>query len=637
VLLNGRRLPGWSDYFPIRKYAMHSSNRRILLYRQAFLAGTLLLAAQQVLAQDLLNDNPTYSPFNLELRQIVQMPAGQHNIISMTTRLGDPRLYVATQQGSIFAVNQNPTGLGTLSLFFNATNTAAGGVSMTNGNQTFVTQGGLQSFAFHPDFDHLGTPGYGKVFATMVRAHSDSADFLGNSPHGPSADSVLAEWTYDHETGTFSNFRELFRVNLPKEDHMIKQARFNPYSKPGDEDYGLLYLTHGDSNSQESLPGNYPQLLSNALGKMLRIDPLDPDGAGGQRYSIPAANPFAASSDPTVLKEIYAYGFRNPHTFSFNQDDEGNVRILIGDIGRANVEEVNLAVAGGNFGWPLREGTFVHLQNPDNAPNDGYIDGVAALPAGEANLGYSYPVAQYDHNAATGAINTGDSIASGFVIRNGSDPNLENHFIFNNFPDHNGFVYHTDLGEMLGAVTELDPDDPARDEPSELTQAVLHKLRLALDHDQNPSTPAIVYDDYSALISGLPASTTDRNDARYGEGVFGEMYMSTKKSGGRIYLVTNSVPLSGDFNHDRVVDAADYTVWRDSLDSTGYHLAADANGDAKVDGADYDVWKSHFGESWGAAGSGAGTFAVPEPAAAALVLFGCVVLSVIRGGRRFTH
>ena len=229
-------------------------------------------------------------------------------------------------------------------------------------------------------------------------------------------------------------------------------------------------------------------------------------------------------------------------------------------------------------------------------------------------------------------VSSGNSIASGFVIRNGSDPNLHNQLVFNNFPVHDGTVYHADFDEMLDAVTELDPHDPDRDEPSELTQALLHKLHLALDHDNNPLTAAQIFDDFSTLISGNPASTTDRNDARYGEGVFGEMYISTKQGGGRIYLVTNSVPLPGDFNKDRVVDEADYTVWRDSLGETGYHLAADGNGDGKVDAADYDVWKSHFGETWPGAGSGSGaaSIAVPEPAAAIMLAIALASFAVRR-------
>jgi len=604
---------------------MHHSSGRIVCFGVALTIGALSVASQTA-AQDLLNDNPTYSPFNLELRPYVTMPSGSANIISMTTRLGDNKLYVTTQEGNIHAVAPNANGTGTLSTWFDINTT---GISLSGSSG----QLGLQSIAFHPQFDQPGTPGYGKFYTTMLRSVSsgESAFYLGDSPRGSTvnADGVLAEWSYDHESSTFGSFRELFRVKMPVYDHPIKQARFNPYSQPGDEDYGLLYVTHGDSAEQHS-PGDFPQLLGNALGKMIRIDPLDPDGDGSARYSIPATNPFADSVEPNLLKELYAYGFRNPHNFSFNRDDNGDVHILVGNIGRANVEEIELALPGNNYGWPKREGTFVEKQIPNSDPNAGYITGVDPLPANEVDFDYSFPIAQFDHNTTPGQIASGTSIASGHVIRNGSDPNLENQLIFSNFSQNLSFAYHADFDEMLAAVTKLDADDLNRDEPSELTQAPVHLLHLALDHDNDPNTPVQIYDDFNSLLG------QGRNDTRFGEGVFGEMFISTKYSGGLIYLVTNSVPLLGDFNQDRVVNAADYTVWRNSYNVTGYHLAADANGDAKVDAADYDIWKSHFGETWGS-GGGAGSLAIPEPACGALFVLAWILLSFRRVHRSTIH
>jgi autotransporter-associated beta strand protein len=52
----------------------------------------------------------------------------------------------------------------------------------------------------------------------------------------------------------------------------------------------------------------------------------------------------------------------------------------------------------------------------------------------------------------------------------------------------------------------------------------------------------------------------------------------------------------GDFNGDGLVDAVDYTVWRNSLGQFGSALAADANGDGGVNALDYRNWKSHYGE-----------------------------------------
>jgi hypothetical protein len=76
--------------------------------------------------------------------------------------------------------------------------------------------------------------------------------------------------------------------------------------------------------------------------------------------------------------------------------------------------------------------------------------------------------------------------------------------------------------------------------------------------------------------------------------------------------VSMALFLDGDYNHDGVVDAADFTVWRDSLGQQGPELAADGNHNSVVDQSDYIVWKNNFGRSSGS-GAAAGISSVPEP------------------------
>jgi hypothetical protein len=87
--------------------------------------------------------------------------------------------------------------------------------------------------------------------------------------------------------------------------------------------------------------------------------------------------------------------------------------------------------------------------------------------------------------------------------------------------------------------------------------------------------------------------------------------------------------LPGDFNTDGVVDAADYTVWRDNMGQTGDGLAADGNGNGEIDAGDYAVWALYFGESLTGGGASIASTAVPEPAAATLfvVLAAGIVLA----------
>jgi hypothetical protein len=89
-------------------------------------------------------------------------------------------------------------------------------------------------------------------------------------------------------------------------------------------------------------------------------------------------------------------------------------------------------------------------------------------------------------------------------------------------------------------------------------------------------------------------------------------------------IMPETPTLPGDYNANGVVDAADYTVWRDLPSGPGI-LANDAT-PGSVSASDYDVWKMHFGQ---AVGSGAGaTDAVPEPESIVLLALAAIALMI---------
>ena len=70
---------------------------------------------------------------------------------------------------------------------------------------------------------------------------------------------------------------------------------------------------------------------------------------------------------------------------------------------------------------------------------------------------------------------------------------------------------------------------------------------------------------------------------------------------------TDSVVLHGDYNHNGIVDAADYVVWRNGLGTTYTQ-------------ADYDVWRTHFGKPPGSGSGASASVAVPEPSTSVMLI-----------------
>ncbi|MFM7851028.1 MAG: PQQ-dependent sugar dehydrogenase, partial [Flammeovirgaceae bacterium] len=109
-----------------------------------------------------------------------------------------------------------------------------------------------------------------------------------------------------------------------------------------------LYIAVGDNaQSQSRGPGipTFPQDPDSYLGKILRINK---DG------SVPTSNLFYSDAASEPRKRVWAYGLRNPYTFSI---DKISSKVFLNEVGQVTWEEINDATQGGlNFGWPAEEG-----------------------------------------------------------------------------------------------------------------------------------------------------------------------------------------------------------------------------------------------------------------------------------------
>jgi hypothetical protein len=227
--------------------------------------------------------------------------------------------------------------------------------------------------------------------------------------------------------------------------HPLSALEFNPTAKPGDADYGLLYISgsdHGFSNGggpNQSNPAQ-TQRLDSIITAILRIDPRSPSVTRGVKglgdYTIPMANKFAADGDPNTLGEIYAYGFRNAHRISWDTDGT----LFANDIGMYQIEEINIVKNGGNYGWMRREGYW-----EAGRWRGGELNELYPLPEeildGRQKDGFTYPVAIYDHDE-------GRAISAGFAYH-GRIAALRGKYVFGDI--HGGRIFAADLAALKKA------------------------------------------------------------------------------------------------------------------------------------------------------------------------------------------
>lgn len=180
-------------------------------------------------------------------------------------------------------------------------------------------------------------------------------------------------------------------------------------------------------------------------------------------------------------------------------------------------------------------------------------------------------------------------------------------------------VFQTFTDPALGEGLRVQPFDAQSSATFILpTQAASSPFELPIDITARHTVQNLNVGDTFVLAYGL--------NARYGTGqvdfLNGGVISFDLPEG--VFLTSalaeSLLPLTGDYNHNHAVDAADYTLWRDHLGQTFTldNERQDAATPGLVDQEDYDFWKAHFGET---NGSGSlSTASVPEPASALLFL-----------------
>ena len=414
----------------------------------------------------------------------------------------------------------------------------------------FILQGygnGLNGFYLDPEYTKNG-----KFYTTHIEDPSiagsnlpDTARFPGlnvagytttaaiRTPGPIQNEGVLIQWTDSNPSNnTFEGTaRELFRVTLNTRSHPLGDLIFNPTARPGDPDYRVLYIECGDGASGESkieeIRSN-PQRLDNFQGKILRIVPdLDAHVSTSSvsengRYRIPNDNPFV--NTPGARKEIWAYGFRNPHRLNWAVDpaDAANNRLIANSVGMSTWETVYLVRKGGNYGYARIEGN--ELFTPDNRTT--VLPAAHRIPKQIGDTPTSemltplYPVIQYGLDPKGG-----DSIGSGFVYNGKAVPALRGKYIFTDLTT--GRIWYADYKDMLAA------DDG---KPESL--APIKEVRVRWNNHVHDSMFPVVEAGYRARGGRLPRLPGNdglimkgRSDVRFAIDAAGELYLYSKGDG----------------------------------------------------------------------------------------------------------
>ena len=299
---------------------------------------------------------------------------------------------------------------------------------------TFINQPGLAtgfgSFAFHPDFARNG------IFYTThsEKPHSKKADFPIPDSIEQTLQWVVCEWKCSNPTTpVFSGTcRELLRIDMVSGIHGLQDIIFNPMAKPGDEDFGNLYIGVGDGGSVENGAAFLTRHPDHIWGSIIRINPEGKNSANGH-YGIPAENPFKKNLDRNTVREIYADGFRNPNLITWTHKG----LMLATNIGQANIEAIDIILKGHDYGWPVREGRFSMHPGGD-------INNLYPLPANDSSFHVTYPVAAFDHDE-------GKAIAGGFEYTGRAIPELIGKYLFGDIPS--GRLFYVNIADLKPGQT----------------------------------------------------------------------------------------------------------------------------------------------------------------------------------------
>jgi glucose/arabinose dehydrogenase len=318
-------------------------------------------------------------------------------------------------------------------------------------NRSVTNDDGLQTIAFNPDFNVLGSAGYGRMYVS-------SSAYNGSGTVPTNRVEEYSVYVPSPSASTTSLQRTILQYNNNvQNNHTIDWIGFDPTATGAARDY--LYISTGDAsfgnnyNGGVSPTGRPAQNPADVRGKILRVD-VDPTHAdaypsdANRNFAIPTTNPIPVynAAHPTTplmgansngstpaFGEVYLTGIRNGYRVSF---DTATGDMYWGDVGENAVEEVDTLKAGANvngppvdFGWPIHEGT-----DPSGVPNPTVPGGPTHSTTTNPFTGVTSqkPIQQFPHVNGTGG-----SAAIGGYVYHGPIASLQGKYFYADFVETN--------------------------------------------------------------------------------------------------------------------------------------------------------------------------------------------------------
>jgi glucose/arabinose dehydrogenase len=395
-----------------------------------------------------------------------------------------------------------------------------------------ANEGGLLGLAFHPEYANPNSPNHGK-FYIYVTVDNGSVSV----PGGTAANATSPFSTHIRQYTVSSNplvanttATEIMSWPRPQDNHVGGWIGFGPKD-------GYLYINSGDGGSANDQATGHYESGGNAQNIV-----NSPNDFMGKQLRI-NVNGDSFPADPN---QNYAIPPTNPFVGVAGADEIWAYGLRNPYRGSFDRDIGNQWIA--DVGQDTREEIDFQAANSAGGINYGWRlrEGFIATPTGNPVVGGNCtgctdPVYDYTHGSGTFQ---GNAVIGGYVYR-GPDPSLQNIYFF--------------ADETSSHVWEM-----------------------------NTTTHVVTNIDGSLT----PNAGSISNPASFAEDSVGNLYIVAYGSGS-VFKINTSQLLTGDYNANGTVDAADYLLSRKS-------------------GSNYTVWRNNFGNTvHTSSGSGAGS--VPEP------------------------